>query len=294
MSNITKPSGVTGAFTYTLNMAPFSEPVMRIYSDPARTVLAYGPQTLAAGASPVQFVASYPSSLAGGVYYLKFSTVFINGNPALDDTDDTLTLVTAGGSIADPFATVSELAIWLQRDLEDDDPSAMMALEVATAAMRAEARQTITRIDDDPVVLRGNWRGELWLPERPVLDITSVQIANGAVDETWDWSGTEILAETAYTWDGMGLVTRAGGGWWGGDRATVLVTYSHGYETIPGEIRGLCLQIAGQVYESTGSLITMDPVEGVDGMRDATTRGNHDLLTQAAKRLLRRYRPVYR
>ncbi len=291
MSTVKRTSGVAGTFPYRLDTVPYSAPVERIYSDVARTVLVHGPVTLAA-VSTTRYTGVYPATLAAGTYYLKLSTVFTNGQPAVDDTSDVLVLVAPSGSVADTFATVQDLATWLQRTLADDDAAANLALEVATAAIRREAHQTISLVDDDPVVLTGNWGGSLWLPERPVLDVTAVQVTNGRVDAA-SWLTAETLAVGSYVWARNGLLQRASG-WWGGSEASVLVTYSHGYETIPGDIRGLCLQVAGEVFESTGSLISMDSRDGVDGMRDATTRGMTDVLTTAAKRMLRDYRPRLR
>lgn len=288
MSSVTRTAGIAGSFTYSLTTTPFSAPVMRIYSDAARTTLVHGPLTLTGSAK--QWTATYPATLAVGTYYLKFSTVIASGEPALDDVDDTLVLVSVVGSVdgvddLSPLATVDELATWLQRDLDGDDASANLALELASAAVRGEAHQTFTRIDDHEVVLRGNWSSDLWLPERPVIAVGDIAIANGD-----GLVGSQALASTAYQWDVGGLMRRYSG-WWGGPGAAVTVTYTHGWETIPGEVKAIALQLAANVYESTGASLVMDRDSGVEDVRDATERGNVAVLTKASARVLRRYRP---
>lgn len=144
------------------------------------------------------------------------------------------------------FASVAELAAYLRRSIEPDDASALLALDLATGTIRNEARQTISVVEDDEVVLRGQWSGDVWLPERPVIEVTEITLRHSSLDD-------EVLADSDFVWDELGLLRRASG-YWGGLGAVLAVTYSHGFTTVPDDIKGLCLQVAGRLFENPSNV----------------------------------------
>lgn len=144
------------------------------------------------------------------------------------------------------FASVTDLAALLRRSIDDEDAGALLALDLATGAIRNEARQHISLVEDEDIVLAGRWSSDLWLPERPVIEISSIEIVPSA-------GVSEPLGVTAYQWDGQGHIQLASGSW-GGPSATVPITYTHGFETIPDDIRGLCLQVASRVFDNPGNV----------------------------------------
>lgn len=111
-----------------------------------------------------------------------------------------------------PFATAADLRIG--RDLTEAEQSqADRLLADASNLIRMTAGyQQITRVDNDPMALRGSGTAVLKLPQRPVRDVTAVA---GLGSEAW-------------TWDGGDKLIRCDGGLWVG-RWTV--TYSHGFDT---------------------------------------------------------------
>lgn len=162
------------------------------------------------------------------------------------------------------FASVSNLATYLNRTLSaGEQAQATMMLTQATEAIKAEVHQSIELVEDDEVVLRGNWGAKLTLPERPVTAVTAVDI-----------EGTVLADDVSYTWDGVQTLYRGNwsiisGQWapyphnaglfWGGDMAQVTVTYSHGLDVTDPKmdvIRGVCLAMVKRGMDSPGGGVT--------------------------------------
>lgn len=151
------------------------------------------------------------------------------------------------------FAAVNDLEALLRRSFTDEENAAAgIALDLATAAIQNYTRQTLLFVADDVVALRGTYGRELVLPERPVVSVASVSV------------GSTTIATSAYAlvgnslWWGasplnVGNITTGEGGW-GGLASPVTVTYTHGYATIPNDIRGVCLTVAARLMENPLSL----------------------------------------
>lgn len=138
------------------------------------------------------------------------------------------------------FATVADLAAFLDATIPDADPRAVALLDMASSVIRGYTRQHLEAVNDDIISLRPRRRTlVLLLPELPVRAVATVEVAGTA------------LAPTAFSWDDMGVVTRPGSTWAAGQE--VKVTYSHGYEVIPDELRAVCLQAAARAWENPGA-----------------------------------------
>ncbi len=192
------------------------------------------------------------------------------------------------------FATVAELETFL--GVAEDSLNAAQATElltIASSTIRDECLQTIYAVEGDSVTLRGSWGREVWLPERPVVAVASITI-----------DGTE-LAATAYKWTSDGRVTFYGDAWkaldgpdegaeggnrryWGGDEVLVVVEYSHGYETVPANVRGVCLELAKRAIQnpSAGGIVQ----ESVGSYSVSYSREAASVLTKGEQRRLRRYK----
>jgi hypothetical protein len=140
---------------------------------------------------------------------------------------------------APPLAEVSELETLLQRSFtEPESDAALLALGIASDAIRTFTRQTLSVVTDDVYVADADGVFELWLPERPVLSVTSVTVDGVVVSPasyTWRQSG-----RIRFPW-GLGYLGQHGY-FIGGDRAASVV-YSHGFEIIPGDIKRAALLI---------------------------------------------------
>ncbi len=139
------------------------------------------------------------------------------------------------------FATVADLATYLQRDLSGADwATAAQALDIATAAIQSYTRQAIEAVANDAVRLRGTWANEVVLPQRPVTAVSSVSV-------TEPFAAARTVAAGDYVWRQGGLLLSRAPGHWGGPAAEVSVTYSHGFAAIPDDIRGVCLTAAARL-----------------------------------------------
>lgn len=141
-------------------------------------------------------------------------------------------------------------------------------LEDASALVRAETKLKFSKMVDDVITVRSAGR-VIRLPQRPVIDVTEVAAVGIPPTQnlimpsgTWSFDGIdaiEILGD-------LGWVINLPEVWstndWAGT-GTYQVIYSHGYETVPPEIRGLVCHMVNRtltapsisdlVSESVGS-----------------------------------------
>lgn len=151
------------------------------------------------------------------------------------------------------FCSVGDLEDFLHLSITNA-PSALRAIEGATAAIQNYCHQHLTAVAGDVVTLRSRGQGVLILPEQPVTAIASV-VENG----------TALVNETDYTWETNGLIHRWPGAWrlTTSIFGTVVVTYSHGYATIPQPIREVCIRSASRAYQAGLRASAMAGVPGV-------------------------------
>lgn len=298
-SSVTRTAGVAGSFAYTLSQVPYAAPVMTIYSDAARTVVAVAAATLAATANPSVFTCLYPATLAPGTYYLSFSTVLTNGQPAIVDQDDMLVLVAASGSVAPAYASIADLrnfglsVIQRKDDLAADDlVVASRLIDDVTGTQFYQAQQSVTVYDVRlPIVS---------LP-LPFQDVTAVTVDGRAISATaYTVTPTGLRVYTSPYIDVDGFPTkvyssvRAFRNPYG---ANVVVTGTFGYATVPDVVRRAATILAARIAVNTLPNMTPDrrvrslTVEGYsrtfypDSASDEASSTGDD----EADRLLRRY-----
>lgn len=142
-----------------------------------------------------------------------------------------------------PFATAAELSALMQAPV--DPAAADLALASASAAIRRWTRQTITLVANDVVSLRVVDPCALVLPQRPVVSVTQVLVNSVALVD-WVLSGERLLRS---------------GGWHHlpgtssyPDPGLVQVTYTHGWEEIPDDVRAVCLDLASSTLANPAML----------------------------------------
>lgn len=149
------------------------------------------------------------------------------------------------------LSTVDEFGFFLGVTFTDAQAErAQLLLELASGAIQRFTRQTIELVEDDVAVLHGTWKAGLVLPQVPVVSVSTVELdIEGVLTEDTDWSfdGQRTL------WRGV-VPTGTAGRSWGGDTQKITVTYTHGWEEIPAEIRAVCLQIAARSYRNPGGV----------------------------------------
>ncbi|MBZ4319533.1 hypothetical protein [Streptomyces huiliensis] len=144
-----------------------------------------------------------------------------------------------------------------------------MALDTASAIVRAEARQSFTRRHTTVALYpRAGWAT---LPQRPVITVDAVR-AGSVLDPVSGWTLVR---------DRIRLPRSVGG--------PVVVTYTHGYATVPPDVRAVVLTLAGRVLNNPADL-RQETVGGVSVTYASETIGAS--LAPADRDLLARYRRV--
>ena len=188
------------------------------------------------------------------------------------------------------FATEADLEAYTGTTVATD--RATLLLDAATAAIQTYCGQTFTQATTT-AVMPGSWDSKLELPERPVTAVTTVIIGD-----------TTLTVDTDYVWDGQHMLHRGtkvdgvlsvngpdylidGWGDWGGPGAQVSVTYTHGFATIPGVVKGVCLALAARSLQSPDG-VNSESV-GSYSVSYSRTGGAVSLLDEE-RSLLNRYR----
>lgn len=195
------------------------------------------------------------------------------------------------------LATVPDLEAYMQRG-PLDAASADVALRFASAAVRRYTRQIITFVENETVMLEGGER-VLKLPQRPLVvdglhPLTVVEIPDGsgieipAVEERdFIRQGSELHRGQPYY-----VPTRTMGWPWGRPigiwAGRVRVTYSHGYEEIPDDIVGVCLDLAAATLANP-SRLRSESVGGESVTYTVETFGTGSL-TSDHRKILRAFR----
>lgn len=150
------------------------------------------------------------------------------------------------------FATASDLAAYLQRSglTAAQTATAELLLDLATAALQAAVGQRVELVTDDVLLLDAPTGAVLTIPERPALAPSLVRVEGVAVtDFTASVPTSPLRPTTLYR----------SSGWQAYDDTTgaplpVEVTVTHGYSTIPSELKRLCLQAAGRAFRNPEGL----------------------------------------
>lgn len=163
----------------------------------------------------------------------------INGGAVEDEDGFT---VVPSGSISpdgnDALATVDDLEAVLGRSLTTPEAARADRLLVAASnrVRRAAGGQKFTAVTGD-VVRRRVLERHVWLPQRPVNDVSAVRLPDGT-DLTFYWAGLQeiqvwLLLPTSFV----------EAPWPPRERDVVDITYDHGYEDIPEEIRDVVVNV---------------------------------------------------
>ncbi|WP_369383459.1 hypothetical protein [Streptomyces sp. cg36] len=129
---------------------------------------------------------------------------------------------------------MDELAAWMQRERDELPTGAALVLDTASAIVRTEARQRFTRGTTTVALAR---RGQsVALPQRPVVSIDLVRVG-----------GRELRPDEFRVWRDHLWLRALGFG-------PVVVTYTHGYVTVPADVRALVLTLASRVLTNPADL----------------------------------------
>ncbi len=162
-------------------------------------------------------------------------------------------------SVLDPFCTVDELERYMGRSIAIEKmATAELLLQMASGRIRTEARQTISLVSDDVVQLHPQGAGHVvQLPQVPVVRVSNMQIFFLGID------GPAITVVSNFQVTTWGRLA-----WLFGDFASrfpvfnlepadsdiggvpplVQVTYTHGYDPIPDDVKGICLAASSRAF----------------------------------------------
>lgn len=132
------------------------------------------------------------------------------------------------------YATAAELASYLKQDV--DTSTATLALQVLSElfAKRAHTRFEVTATT---YKAGGVNAYEIVLPFQPVVAVSAVRIKSVAV--------------TDYTVIGPSVYRKLGfGSWWAFPPDLVEIDYTHGFASVPDDVKGAVLESAGAAYSS--------------------------------------------
>lgn len=165
----------------------------------------------------------------------------------------------------DALATVDDLEATLGRELTDDESARAdrLLISASNRARRAAGGQQFTAVKAD-VVRRRVLQRHVWLPQRPVNNVTAVQLPDGT-DLTFAWAGLSevqvwLLLPTTFV----------EAPWPPRERDVVDITYDHGYDPdygyaeIPEEVRDVVVNAVLRALgvDPTDGSLTGETVEG--------------------------------
>lgn len=173
---------------------------------------------------------------------------------------------------------------------------ATLLLDGATAAIQEWTGQTIEAVSSDEVTLVGNFTRRLVLPQMPVTAVDSVVV-----------DGTTLTASTDFTWQRHGVLWRPryaqpdapsqrsfevlGGAYWGGPDREVVVTYDHGFATIPTVVESVCLSVAAR-SSAMATGVVREQIDGyaVTYSQTGSNQAVPFVLLEAEMKLLRKFK----
>lgn len=150
------------------------------------------------------------------------------------------------------FASAADLAAYLQRSgfTAAQTATAELLLDLATSALQAATGQRVELVTDAVLLIDAPTGAVLTIPERPALAPSLVRVEGEAVtDYTVSVPSSPLRPTTLYR----------SSGWLAYDDTTgaplpVEVTVTHGYATIPTELKRLCLQAAARAFRNPEGL----------------------------------------
>lgn len=146
-----------------------------------------------------------------------------------------------------PLATIDDLESRIGSLSDAQSLRAPALLADASALVRGFTRQDFTLVENDEVVLRpiGTF---VRLPQRPILAVSDVRAIGR--------DGQPADASIGFTWDGADKVRVTGHGipwlgdpfWpWDTPPRSFHVTYTHGYENVPPDVKAVVANMALRV-----------------------------------------------
>lgn len=151
-----------------------------------------------------------------------------------------------------------------------DDHQVVALLAEASSLVREVSGQHISLVTDDTVALDGSLSRHLWLPEVPIVSVSSITLDGVPADPS-----TYRIEHDRRT------LKRALGMTW--DCDTVEVTYTHGWDPVPGWIVGLVCSTVQRSIRPAAQLGVQAQTTGSQTVQYATSLAGMNLWFTAAE-----------
>lgn len=151
------------------------------------------------------------------------------------------------------FCSIDDINTFLGTEILPEDTQVLLAIEEASAVIKNYCNQKIEQVSDDTILLDGTGSTKLFLPELPVVSITSVKVDGVLLDPTY-----YALAENGVLWRKYGV--------WTVGAQNIEVTYTHGYASIPEDIKGVCYRSASRLYQAQLKAKRQDFMSGLQSV----------------------------
>lgn len=137
------------------------------------------------------------------------------------------------------FATTTDLASYLRRDLDAyDATTADLLINAASALVTEHCGWHIAPAITETVTVDGSGNRVLALPTLYLTDVVTVTEAGVALDPT------------ALDWSTHGLIEKRSGTAWTARRRGVVVVMTHGLDAAPGWLTTLVCAVAGRALQT--------------------------------------------
>lgn len=144
------------------------------------------------------------------------------------------------------LATVQELSDFAQLALDPADASAALLLSIASGMVRSYLQQEITQVIDD-VEYADPVGPTVFLDQLPVTSVSKVEYLD-ADGVTWLVADPKTYTVSRRT--GVVAAKPWTGVTWPYDPDSWRVTYTHGYVTVPDELKAVVLGVAARTYST--------------------------------------------
>lgn len=164
--------------------------------------------------------------------------------------------MTVPDSTSTDLASVEELADFSQLPLDTDDATAGFLIKVASGMIRTYLGQIVTLVEDDVEYVDPVNGFFASLEQLPVVSVSQVEVSSDG-GLTWAVappSSYKVSRRTGTIATRSGTVVR-----WPSDEESWRVTYTHGFESVPPELVGVCCGLAARYY-STPIAVDMERV----------------------------------
>jgi len=160
------------------------------------------------------------------------------------------------------FCTIEDVEAFLLLDVELAQIVAVeRAIQEASAAIQNYCHQRIEYVANDQITLDCAGGTQVLLPELPVISVSEV------IED-----GETLVSGTDYKLGQHGILHRIGANWASGV-GVLIVTYTHGYATIPDDIAGVCARAAARAFQAG---LRAEEVGGIPGVA-STSLGDYSV-----------------